>query len=335
MINTKVYIDSPSSNGNGNYSAILYFQDSSMAKYLNAEDVLIDTDQNEYKILNFTTPFSDGGSVDVLYLKNNILPKQDSDYLSSVNTPNVFNPKPFLGTSIYINEISIEDAPAYKYKIKIIPDTPTDAAKINTGHSIVDSSGKEFQIISIPSSGLFDGIEFFIIQEIEKIGAYPTEGTATLYSSTDNNHFFQGTALNNGASNLIRNRDFKKLDETLARLKPELLQISIDGNGTHLEFPYYSKNSGIEKTRKLKVDCLVEGVKSNQEVSCIFENTVHISKSGQIVLEQNDFTSKSPGSESILLEATSNQNKTTTFNLKGITGCVGVVSFSFEEFLGA
>ena len=112
-------------------------------------------------------------------------------------------------------------------------------------------------------------------------------------------------------------------------------KITIDGNGTYLELPYSSKSSGSEKTRTLKIVCLIEGVKLNQEVSCTFENTVHISKSGQIVLEQNDFTSKSPGSESIMLEAISNQNKTTIIKLSGIAGCVGTVDISVEEFLGA
>ena len=217
MINTKVYLYSPSSLGSGSYTVTIYFQQSSNASYLNLGDVITDTAFNSYEITNATLPFSDGGSVTVHFITTDILPVEDTDYNSIFNTPGTFDPNPRLKTTGYLYEIALFDSLNYEYTCRFAPDDNATAQNALVGDKILDFNGKEFEITFLPPAKFTD-VDPFRVKEVELEAKNPSEGNSTLYSSTVSYKFYQGSDFTDFARTAIQDRDFKKLDLLLTNI---------------------------------------------------------------------------------------------------------------------
>lgn len=205
MLATSAAILSPTSQGGGQYQFSLFINPSAKAKYLNVGDYIKDATGNEYSILSFTAPFSDGGTVTAQYVTSDVLPNEDSDYDSVWYTPGQDNLRTIVKTDGGIASQSIYDAVNYEYSVEASWFNSQQANLADVGDRIVDSLGYEFEITFLDPVNRFTVA--FRAKEVERIGQVPTVGTATLYRPTGNLGFYQGTGLGATALNAIRNRD--------------------------------------------------------------------------------------------------------------------------------
>ena len=216
MLNTPIGILNPISLGGGQYQFSIYFQDGVKAKYLRIGDYVKANNGNEYEIISWTSlpdDFISGNNVITTYITVDSTPPADTSYNSLVYTLNQKNYEPELQTSGQIGNISPYSGQNYEYTIGGSWVDNVQALTAAVGDKIVDANGKEFKITYL-SGNKFD--DPFRVKEVEKIGQSPISGQATLYRSTKDYNFYQGSELTNQARTNIFNRDKILIDEYLA-----------------------------------------------------------------------------------------------------------------------
>jgi len=213
MLSQGIYIYQPASVGSGDYTATLYFSSSTKAKYLAIGDYLEDSVGNKYEVISGTTiPFSDGATVKVHYLDNDVSPVQDIGFDSKAYTPGQIDYAPKYRTSGNITSASIYASEEYEYTVSATWDSPSQSNQVVVGDKFVDKSGKEYEITFLTGSKFGDP---FRCKEVEKIGQLPEIGVATVYHPTENQEFFQGMELTDPARTNIFNRDKVIIDQKL------------------------------------------------------------------------------------------------------------------------
>jgi len=221
MLETKVFIDSASSIGGGEYSFDLYFQALNQAKYLNIGDYVRDTADNEYEIISLaSTPHVDGSSVTVYYITEDVIPVNDSDYNSEAYTPGQVDVRPPMRTEGVLNSATVYDSQNYEYSISASWGSFAEEEKAIVGDSVVDFSGKEYEITFIDATDRFTVP--FRAKEVHKEGISPALGDCSLYRATPNLGAFQGTPISDPSRTIVRNRDdflfdskFKELEDSV------------------------------------------------------------------------------------------------------------------------
>ena len=224
MLSTPAAVFAPSSLGGGQYSFQLYINPSSKAKYLNVGDYVRDNTGNEYEVVSFTSPHTDGAVVTTNFVTSDTIPIQDAAYDSTWYTPNQVDYRPLMQTSGGLGSPILYDAPNYEYTIFGSWVSSSEANKAEVGDRIVDSNGREFEISFLDPVSRFN-VDIRVI-EVEKEGIAPIGGNATLYRPTLNRSLFQGTEITTTARTAIRNRDNVILDS---------IQSSSGGSGSLLK----------------------------------------------------------------------------------------------------
>ena len=213
MLATSSAILTPTSLGGGQYQFSLFINPSVKAKHLNVGDYIQDALGNEYSIVSFTSPFSDGGIVVSDFVTTDILPNEDSDYDSVWYTPGQDDLRTDVQTDGGISSQSIYDAVEYEYTLTASWSSSQQANAAEAGDRIVDSNGVEFEITFV------DGVSRFSVpfraKEVERVGQAPTVGSATLYRPTGSYGFYQGVGLGVEALNSIRNRDNSLIENNM------------------------------------------------------------------------------------------------------------------------
>ena len=210
MLRTGCFIDNPTSTGGSNYSLQLYFGTVSQAKYLNVGDRIQDSASHQYEVIGATLPFTDGGTISVTALGGAGSPTQDLDYNSHIYTPGQAQLYPDFKTAGEISSSSVYNATAFEYTIATGWTSSSDANKAAIGDYIVDSTGKAYEITYIDPVNRFN--VSIRATEVDRTGAAPSAGTATMYRPTGTRKLFQGTELTTAARNVIKNRDSAYLD---------------------------------------------------------------------------------------------------------------------------
>jgi len=216
MLNIPIGILNPSSLGGGQYQISLYFQDGVKAKYLRVGDFVKANNDNEYEVVSWVglpDDFVSGNNVIVSYITEDSIPPADGGYFSLVYTPDQKNYEPELQTSGQIGNISQYSGQDYEYTLEGSWNDSIQALQAIVGDKIADSNGKEFEITYM-TVNKFD--DLFRVNEVEKIGQPPSAGEATLYRSTKDYNFYQGSVLTHQARTNIFNRDKILIDEYLA-----------------------------------------------------------------------------------------------------------------------
>jgi hypothetical protein len=209
MLNQAVFVFNPLSLGGGQYSFDLFFQNSSKAKYLAIGDRITDSASNAYDVVSATFPFVDGANLTASFVTSNVLPVEDTGFDSDASTPGQVNKRPIIQTPGALGTASIFNSTNYEYTVLASWTISAQANQSIVGDRIVDSVGREFEITFIDNiSGFSVPIR---VKEVEKTGDAPTAGDATLYRSTTKG-YFQGSFINNTATNSIRNRDNVNVD---------------------------------------------------------------------------------------------------------------------------
>jgi len=222
MLAQNIFIFTPASSGGGIYTADLYFQDPSIPQYVNLGDYIQDTAGNEYEIIAPSSiPFSEGGTATLQYITSDVLPVGDTDYNSTIYTPGQVDVRPPMQTAGSLATPSLYDATNYEYNVLAGWTDPGEAAKADVGDRVVDSGGKEFEITYIDPSNRFNVL--CRVKEVHKEAQEPLVGEATMYTSTPNSDFFQGTEMQDPPRNVVQNRDrfsydikFKELEDAIA-----------------------------------------------------------------------------------------------------------------------
>lgn len=187
------------------YDLDLFIQNISLAGFLNIGDYVKDTAANEYEIIAGTIPFSDGGTLTVQAVTNNVQPVEDTDYDSEWYTPNQANLRPEMQTGGSIGSSALFSAPDYEYTIVAGWTNPAQDALAVVGDRVVDLNGREFEITFIDGGSRFSVA--FRMKEVEREAISPVLGSATLYRPTSIRGFFQGSFTTAQALNNINNRD--------------------------------------------------------------------------------------------------------------------------------
>lgn len=194
VLSTQVSIQSPSQISGNRYTANLVFLDSVMAQFINLGDVVRDSANNEYSVIEPTTlPFSSGGLAVLSPIMQSVIPVGDSgwNFDGSIYTPNQVDVRP-IRTTGEIQDVSPFYGPNHEYTISAYWLDPIQESKCTVGDRIVDSNGKEFQITWIDPDNRFSVP--FVAKEVEREGVMPSFGTCTMYHPTSVYNFFQGTA---------------------------------------------------------------------------------------------------------------------------------------------
>jgi hypothetical protein len=213
MLSQSVFIFDPSSIGGGLYTLKLYFNDTSKAPFLATGDYIEDTATNRYEVTAGTFPFTDGSTITVQFVDNDVLPVEDTDYNSACYTPGQIDYAPAVKTAGAIYNPVLYNTTNYEYSLEASWDLGSEAAKAEVGDSIVDQLGKEFVITYLDPAQRFSVA--FRVQEKEKVGSLPFSGSATLYRPTQNHNLFQGDPITDAARTTIRNRDNVLVDTNL------------------------------------------------------------------------------------------------------------------------
>ena len=207
MLSKTVFIFTPASIGSGQYTASIFFSASQgVAKYAAIGDYLEDTAGNRYEVIAPTAqPFSDGGTMTVQFVDNDVLPVADSGFDSLFYTPGQVDKRPLMRTPGTLTTSADFDTPNYEYTLEANWDSPSQANIAVVGDRFIDPSGKEYEITFIDGVSKF-GVPFRA-KEVEKIGQSPALGGSTMYRPTTNFNFFQGNELTDPARTNIFNRD--------------------------------------------------------------------------------------------------------------------------------
>lgn len=211
MLSTSVGVFAPSSLGGGQYSLQLYVNPSSKAKYLNAGDYIQDSTGNEYEVVSFTSPHSDGGTVTVDFVTADVIPVQDGGYNSLWYTPGQVDLRPEMQTAGGLGSPVLYSGPNYEYSVFASWAVSSQANEAVVGDRIVDANGREFEISFLDPTNRFN-VDIRVI-EVEKNAQPPVSGSATMYRPTSNRKLFQGTELTTSARTAIRNRDNAIVDQ--------------------------------------------------------------------------------------------------------------------------
>jgi len=207
MLTTECYIDSPASAGGDIYTLALYYGNPSMAKFVRLGDILTDTNTNAYEVILPTSlPLIDGTTITVQAVGTNILPQQDSAYNSNIETPGQIDSTPEITTGGDIDSFTLVSGPNYTYRVSASWSSSSEANASIVGDSIVDESGKEFQIVSFDTPAVKWG-DTVIVEESEKEGVSPAIGSASLFRGTNQYRFYQGTPITDPARTVAYNRD--------------------------------------------------------------------------------------------------------------------------------
>lgn len=214
MLSNAVFIFNPISIGGGLYTVELYFQETTLAPYLNYGDIVKDTLGREYEVIAPTViPNADGNTVTIGYINNNVLPQVDAGYDSTCFTPSQVELRPRVKTDGAIGSSVAYSLPNYEYTVSVSWNVSSEANKAEVGDLITDSSGKEFKLTFIDSVDRFDVP--CRVAEVERVGIAPAVGDATMYRGTYNFGFFHGTPLSDVPRNNIRERDATIVDLNL------------------------------------------------------------------------------------------------------------------------
>jgi hypothetical protein len=215
MLSTSVFIFNPTFIAGNTYTIELYYSPASSAKFTRHGDVITDTAMNTYEIANSTSlPVGDGDVVTVTALSNNVLPVEDDDYNSTIATPGQVDLRPAVRTAGTLNSAVLLSGPNFSYTVTASWDSSSSANASEIGDSVVDSTGKEYKILSF-SNPTTKWATTVVIQEVEKVGITPAAGQASLYRSTSNFALFQGSPISDAARTVIRNRDNFLIDAAI------------------------------------------------------------------------------------------------------------------------
>jgi hypothetical protein len=215
MLSTTVFIFNPIFVAGTTYTLELFYNPASKAKYTNHGDVIEDTLGRQYAVANSTTlPVADGDTLTVTALGANVLPTEDVDYDSTIATPSQVKLSPDVRTSGSLSSPSVFSGPNYEYTVTASWTSSVEANKAVVGDRLIDASGKEFELSFIDGSNRFNVP--CRIKEVDKTGDLPVTGVSTLYRSTPNSNFFQGTEVTDAARTVIQNRDAFLVDAALA-----------------------------------------------------------------------------------------------------------------------
>lgn len=210
MLPTSVFIFQPAAVAGSTYTIDIFYQNPTIIAYTNLGDVIEDTAGNQYEIVSPTSlPVSDGATITVNAITNNVLPVEDADFNSSLFTPGQVDVRPEVRTSGEIGSQSLSDGPNYRYSTILAWDSSAEAAKAQAGDSVVDLNGKEFTIVNLTAGRFNDPV---IIEEVVKEAVPPGLGPASLYRPTGTSKFFQGTPISDPARTVVRNRDDFNID---------------------------------------------------------------------------------------------------------------------------
>jgi len=247
MLSTSVAIINPASIGGGQYTFDLYFSDSARAKFLRAGDYVEDNVGNRYSIDTWSgspSDFVSGSSVTTTYVDTDTLPAVSTGYDSTVVTPDQIDVRPQMRTQGIVGNISLYSGQDYEYQLQASWNDSVEENKAQVGDSILDASGKEFEISYLDGSKF---ATFFRMKEVEKEGIAPISGDASLYRPTVNNSFYQGNALSDPARTNIFNRDKFLIDVQLA--SDTALESTLDntsGSSIAAEVPVCSVSGDME-----------------------------------------------------------------------------------------
>lgn len=207
-LNQKVYIFSPSSGGEGNYTFSIFLQNGSFEKYLKQGDFVQDTAGNRYQITTwsgFPNDFSDGNTVTTTFVDTDVLPVEDVNFDSDWFTPDLEDIRPPLQTDGNLSNISIFSGQNFEYTVTATWDSSPEAFKAQVGDHVADSSGTVYEITFI------DEVDRFSVpcrmKEVEEYGNPPNSGTATLYRPTPLQGLFTGKQFSQTQITAVRNRD--------------------------------------------------------------------------------------------------------------------------------
>ena len=214
MLTTKVWIFNPTSLGGGQYTADIYFQDPTRPQYARLGDYIRDTVGNEYELVSATLPLSDGSTGTFQFVTNDVLPQVDSGYNSDFYTPDQIDLRPEVHTAGEVFSRTLYSGPDYEYELNVAWSLSSEEQKAEVGDRIVDANGKEFELTFIDPVSRF-GVACRA-SEVIKEGILPSVGISTLYRSTSNYNFYQGTELDDPARTYVRNRDFTLIDALIA-----------------------------------------------------------------------------------------------------------------------
>lgn len=257
MLSQKIFIFNPASIGSGKYTVELYFQNPSIGQFLNIGDYLEDTVNNKYSIVAPTVlPHSDGATVTVQFVDNDVLPIEDVDYNSVAYTPNQVDVRPRVRTSGSIANPSLFSGPNYEFSLTAGWDLPIEADEAQVGDSIVDLNGKEYTISFLDPVNRFN-VPIRVIEVIKEAIA-PTPGDASMFTRTTNYGLFQGTPISDPARTVVRNRDNVNLDEVLKDLQDQIDAAGGSGSGTAIEIQKLN-DSGLTITQWQPVCISVTG----------------------------------------------------------------------------
>jgi len=213
MLSTSVAITGPTSVGSSQYTANLYFSNSTRAKFLNISDIVRDSTGNEYEVVTwvaYPTDFSSGGSVTLLAITSDVLPVVDGGYNSTCYTPNQKSVTPVVQTKGTIGSIALYSGQNYEYSMSASWDNSANAALAEVGDIISDNVGHVYRITYL------DATKFsttFRVTEVDKTATAPTAGVASLFRPTSNKSMSQCVGLSTTAMLTLFNRDSFIVDD--------------------------------------------------------------------------------------------------------------------------
>lgn len=232
MLSKAVGIFNPSSIGGGRYTCNLYFQTSSLAKFLRVDDYIKDSTNNEYKVILWSTQpadFASGGLLTLEFITSDVLPQVDVGFNSIAYTPGQIDVRPEVRTPGTLYNINFYSGQSYEYSLMGSWSFGAQAAKAVVGDRVVDSTGKEYELTYLDSTNRFSVA--FRMKEVEAEGITPASGGATLYRPTTNYKFFQGSELTDPSRVIIESRDMFMVDHWLS-------QVPSGGSGSSLEMEF-------------------------------------------------------------------------------------------------
>lgn len=215
MLESVIGLFGGSSIGSGQHTVDVFYQDGSQAIFTRVGDTIRDSLDNEYEVLTwagFPNDFISGTQMTLQFITVDAPPSNSSGFDSAIFTPGQIDVRPAVQTSGTIGGISNFSGQNFEYELSASWDDAASAANAIVGDSVVDSTGKEY-IITFLTSNLF--ADPFRVAEVEQEGIPPVGGEATLYRSTLNFDFFQGTELTDSARTTIFNRDKFLIDSLL------------------------------------------------------------------------------------------------------------------------
>lgn len=222
MLPTNVGIFSASSIGGGQYTFQLFFQETVKAKFMRVGDTVQDSTGNQYEVLTWATFPSDMSSSTVVtasFITTDTIPVNDSGFNSSLFTPGQTDVRPAVRTDGNIFNITFLSGQNLTYEVNANWVLPAQAGLAEPGDAIIDSTGKEYIIISLTANKFDDP---FIVTESVAEGITPTAGIASLYRPTVNYSFFQGTPVSDPARTVVRNKDDFVIDSALKTIQDQI-----------------------------------------------------------------------------------------------------------------